>query len=448
MRKIISAVVSAVFLVTLTTPIISANADSIETTAPVNSYGYQDLNITTDDDDNSTVKVNFSSDEIQNITGGTLYLKNGDTVLPAITSTSIEGNSVVFNVTEDLLTNYGEYDVDRVELTLSDGSKLAIYNKYYYTSTSSEGKSILTEIGAYLKHNSPLSVSDLTLSSNNAILEQPFTCNLKVASEKEAVSPVDVYVTFTKEDTTPNEKTIKATKTDDGYSAEVVFNNSTETGTWKVSNVQIKDNTNRETNISMGAKEFEVVSDNTDITSPKVENLALNELNYDANSSRVDPYFTADITDDESGLDLAYISYYKDGDEEHRYSATFFKGADGHYKATCYTKDLTNGTYYVYDLYAYDKAGNKTYIPQDKLSNFSFKISNKPDEIERTFNYEVLNYDLTKSYNAEDEIKFNMTVKTSEKITTAWFQDYTDHDYLGKYIKFKIDDYSQNEDGT
>ena len=354
---------------------------------PVNAYvwgssfGIEDVGITELENGERNVYVEFNEYYSSDIKEVKLHTKvynyeydyyTGEyksTVVdgPILNLNTKEGNQFIGVLKEEQITSFGSYEVDKIEITLKDGSKRVSYNKKYYDSLSGNDK----ENGELIYYHSifnetiQLYVENGKLEFNIVKLGQAQNYSFDIKSHRANVSADKVYVTFESlYEESNREQVVIAEKLEDGkYNAKLTLNNSLDTGNWRVSEIKVVDNYNREYALEHNNWEaFKVVSANTDIEAPKLNSIELSSNVYDAKSDEA-VVFKLDITDDFSGFNYGYIHITNGNVNDSIYIGNYYE-EDGKF-VTSYYDFQEEGTWQIKGITLKDNAKNSIEYVQE-----------------------------------------------------------------------------------
>ena len=324
-----------------------------------------------------------------------------------------EESKIIGYLEEKDITSFGEYVIDKVEIIKEDNSKNILFNSMFYSELGENDKenAVLENFEFSIGwESSPLSLDEGNFEKKLVILGEEQTLTFKINSSSEIVQAKQVYVTFNRSDSNEesNPIVILASKTEeDIYQAKESITGSLNTGDWTVEKIDITDNFERNISITPYLGSFKVVSENTDITPPKLVSIELTGDTYDFKSEEEKPKFIIEATDDLAGVrdsinielvdkedknNTISIWSYKEWNGE-RFIADIYEGyikANGVYeiKYVSLTDNASNNIIYINPKYK-ESYHNDGYVERD-FSNLELTIVNFEESTKANISVEEL----------------------------------------------------------
>lgn len=414
-------------------PMTTANATT-------SKFGINYVGFRNNEDGSRKVIANFDSEQIGNVKSVKIFTKvsyysDVEKVVegPTFILSEKNNNDFIASLSEGDIKIFGTYEVDKVEIILKDNTKkVSFSSKFYKTlgeNDKENGEIIYFNVLSYEYQS--LNVQDTSFEKNIVKLGEAQKFNFNVKSSRESVKPSKVYVTFknTTNENASHQVVVAEKKEGTSYSASLTLKNSLDTGNWTVDNIEVIDNYERTYKYQGYYNTYKVVSENTDIEPPVLEDITLNTNTYDALENN-SVYFTLKVSDDISGIDRAYVNLYNDETDTFKSAYAYSDSDDKNtLKAQVYELD-TNGIYDVKDVELRDKSGNYVRYVSPK-----YKDNPGSDEILRNFDglsIEVINIveveepvievvDITnssKEVTNGNDIKFDIKVKSNKKVNS------------------------------
>lgn len=379
-----------------------------------------------------------------------------------------EESKIIGYLEEKDITSFGEYVIDKVEIIKEDNSKNILFNSMFYSELGENDKenAVLENFEFSIGwESSPLSLDEGNFEKKLVILGEEQTLTFKINSSSEIVQAKQVYVTFNRSDSNEesNPIVILASKNEeDIYQAKESITGSLNTGDWTVEKIDITDNFERNISITPYLGSFKVVSENTDITPPKLVSIELTGDTYDFKSEEEKPKFIIEATDDLAGVrdsinielvdkedknNTISIWSYKEWNGE-RFIADIYEGyikANGVYeiKYVSLTDNASNNIIYINPKYK-ESYHNDGYVERD-FSNLELTIVNFEESTKANISVEELVNNKNEVANG-NEIDFSATIK-SDKLANYAYITFTNDNNKTIYISSNNYHSEEAEDG-
>ncbi|ERK32082.1 Ig-like domain-containing protein [Clostridium intestinale] len=425
------AIVLLVALMANFIPMTTANAVT-------SKFGIDGVGLYQDNDGNRKVMVAFKFDVIEKVKSVKVFTKVRDfndsqniVVGPTFNLTTKQSAVFFADLNESDIKSFGIYEVDKIEVLLNDGTKKVSFNNSFYKNLSENDKENgeLVYYDIISHERQPLFIENASFEKKTVKLGEAQNFKFDIRSSKEAVKPSKVYVTFknTTNESAGHQVVVAEKKEGLGYVASLTLINSLDTGNWTVDNIEVIDNYERSSKYEGYYDNYKVVSENTDITPPVLEDITLNDNTYDASKNN-EVYFTLKVSDDISGINHAYVNLYNKETDSFRSVYAYSNSKDPNV-LVAYIKGMDkNGVYDIKDVEISDKAGNYVRYVSPK-----YKENPGPDEILKSFDglsVEIINVEEieepeieileiknnSKEVSNGNKIDLNMKIKSNKKI--------------------------------
>ncbi|WP_286906927.1 Ig-like domain-containing protein [Clostridium sp. UBA1652] len=433
--------------------------------AAMSKFGINYEGIIENSDGSRRVFVNFNSEMIENVKSVKLFTKvskfdNPQSIVDGTTFTlaTRESNNFITNLNEGDIKSFGNYEVDKIEVILKDGVKKVSFNSKYYTSLGENDK----ENGELVYYNTlsyeyePLRIENCVFEKNTVKLGEAQNVNFEVKSSRQSVEPSKIYVTFKNIDGENGRTQVVEAKKKEGtgYTASLTLTNSLDTGYWNISDIEFIDNYGRTYDTSAYAGTYKVVSENTDIDAPILEDISLNSDKYDFLENN-DVLFTLKVSDDVSGVNRVYIELYN---EENSITKSFYadpvSSEENIFKAKIDGFEK-NGIYEVKYIDLRDNAGNNVRYISSKYSDFPWSdqiikdFSDFDIEVVNCVEPEQANIELfdvknnSKNITNGTELDYSIKIKSNKRVdgVNIYLEGPNGED---RYIYGYVDQYDEN----
>jgi hypothetical protein len=188
---------------------------------------------------------------------------------------------------------------------------------------------------------------------------------------------------------------VSGTETDGTYEATVTFNQFIQAGTWKVRDVNLRDNVGNEANLSatqLEGKGFPAtvtVSSNADIEPPTLASLAISPSSINTTTASETVTVTAQITDNLSGFEHGSVVFESPNGKVLTNIATFSKisgsATSGLYEAKVIFRPYVQpGTWKVSNVNLTDAVGNEANLSASQLEGKGFPATVHVESAEDT----------------------------------------------------------------
>lgn len=406
--------------------------------ATTSKFGINYVGFRNNEDGSRRVIANFDSEQIENVKSVKIFTKVSyysdiEKVVegPTFILNEKNNNDFIASLNEGDIKIFGTYEVDKVEIILKDNTKkVSFSSKFYKTlgeNDKENGEIIYFNVLSYEYQS--LNVQDTSFEKNIVKLGEAQKFNFNVKSSRENVKPSKVYVTFknTTNENASHQVVVAEKKEGTSYAASLTLKNSLDTGNWTVDNIEVIDNYERTYKYQGYYNTYKVVSENTDIEPPVLEDITLNDNTYDASKNN-EVYFTLKVSDDISGIDRAYVNLYNKETDSFRSVYAYSNSKDPNVLVAYINGMDKNGVYDIKDVEISDKAGNYVRYVSPK-----YKENPGPDEILKSFDglsVEIINVEEieepeieileiknnSKEVSNGNKIDFNMKIKSNKKI--------------------------------
>lgn len=238
--------------------------------------------------------------------------------VPTISLNKNSGGSFTGILEEKNIQNFGTYNVDKIEITLEDGSKRVSFNNKFYKSLSENDKENGELISYYNlgEEINPINIDGQVLVEKDIVkLGEEQKVKFSILSSNKEVYPDKIYVNFTNQERNKNQISLASKVDENNYETTLVLTNSLDTGIWYADKLDISDNIGRNFSFNIYSNNFKVVSENTDTIPPTLESIELDKNIYDGSSYDNNPTFKLTATDDLSGVDYIDIKLVNTKDE-------------------------------------------------------------------------------------------------------------------------------------
>lgn len=407
--------------------------------AVTSKFGIDYLGLYQDNEGNRKVMVSFYNNVIEDVKSVKVFTKVRDfndsqniVVGPTFNLTTKESAVFFADLNESDIKSFGIYEVDKVEVTLKDGTKQISFNNSFYSTLGENDKENgeLVYYSSIFRESQPLRIENASIAKNTVKLGEAQKISFDVKSSREGVEAEKIYVTFKRTDIQDGATQVVEAEKKEGtsYTVSLTLTNSLDTGYWSATNIEFIDNYGRSYSSSTYFGSYKVVSENTDIDAPVLEDISLNSNRYDEKEDN-DVYFTIKATDGMSGVSQVYVELYN---EEKSITRSFYasssSGDENIFKAKV-DGFKENGTYEVKYIMLRDNAGNSVKYISPKYSDFPWSGEIKKDFSE--FNIEVSNVAEIEPFKAEileiknnsknvsdgTKINFDMKVKSNKNFS-------------------------------
>ncbi len=432
--------------------------------AVTSKFGISSARFTQNINGEFKVSVNFDFYSLENVKSVKLFTKvrsfeNSESVIDGTTFKLTNKNyyGFVANLNDGDIKSFGIYEVDKIEVLLNDGTKKVSFNSSFYKALSENDKENgeLVYYDIISNERQPLFIENASFEKKTVKLGEVQNFKFDIRSSKEAVKPSKVYVTFknTTNESAGHQVVVAEKKEGLSYAASLTLNNSLDTGNWTVESIEVIDNYERSSKYKGYYDNYKVVSENTDITPPVLEDITLSSNTYDGSKNN-DVYFTLKVSDDMSGIERVYVNLYNKETNDFRSFYAYPDSSDPDILIARINGLTKNGVYDVKDVEVSDKAGNYVRYVSSKYNDnpgldevlkdfegFSIEVINNSD-----IEFEFLEFVNTeKSVANPTELNSYIKIKSNKQIVGATIY-LTDKNESTKYIYGNIP-YEYDENG-